>query len=80
MIRKITRGTSSMNDSSITIQCSITNIDKIIVILNGSPSSADKDSGLYLSSISTSNIVVKKGYSTNTSYQTKFSYQIIEFM
>ena len=99
MIRKITRGTSTASGSNVTISCSITDISKVIVLLDtdctyGSYTNSDTGGGaagggVYLVSISNSNIIVKgQGISTSgysgSNYITKgtvtFSYQIIEFM
>ena len=63
VIRKITRGTSSVN-GSVTINCSITDINKTIVLLNSDITHGYySDLGVagasvYLKSISNSNIVV----------------------
>ena len=80
MIRKITRGTSSVNGEK-TISCTITNPDKVIVILdvNGCITNADNyqtysaspsaSAGVYLSSITTSGITVKGfGFTTGDTY------------
>ena len=94
MIRKITRGISSANGDK-TISCSITNVDKVIVILNADISYYTNSSialsgcSIYLKSVSNSNIIVNaKAIARSGSYtndppgyvSTTFSYQIIEFM
>ena len=63
VIRKITRGTSSVN-GSVTINCSITDINKTIVLLNSDitygyySDLGAAGASVYLKSISNSNIVV----------------------
>ena len=80
IIRKITRGTNSCS-TSVSISCSITDTNKVIVILNCSSISSNLDSnrdygGLYLKSISNDRVVV----ATDVNRGCTFSYQIIEFM
>ena len=95
MIRKITRGTRSVNNTEVTISCTITDTGKVMVLLDvdGCVASTDNpgggSAGVYLVSVSNTGIVVKgygistSGYSSNTSVgrsSITFSYQIIEFM
>ena len=91
VIRKITRGVSSGN-GDVTISCSITDTDKVIVLLNadlnlykGSDKAYDSGGAVYLKSVSNSNIIVNakgldSGYYSYSTSETNFSYQIIEFM
>lgn len=104
VIRQITRGTASTN-GDLTISCNITNPDKVIVLLDvngtatgshaaksgGSTALGAGAGGVYLKSISTTNIVVSgkapsgnsptgSAYPTMTTTSITFSYQIIEFM
>ena len=80
IIRKITRGTSSAN-GDVTISCSITDTNKVIVLLDvdgtlssavsGSSSSYGTAAGagnVYLKSVSASNIVVSGHGITSTGY------------
>ena len=98
MIRKITRGTSSVN-GAVTIPCTITNPNKVIVLLdvdacynadfltgsNTGRGIGAGSAGVYLSSVTTSQITVSgSGFRSSsiaiTDYSINFSYQIIEFM
>lgn len=88
VIRKITRGTSSGN-GDVTINCSITNPDKVIVLLDvdihmnyESDYGEQGGSGIYLKSVSTSKIVVNVygSYTHSGWINRSFSYQIVEFM
>ena len=68
MIRKITRGTGTATSSGVTISCSISNVDKVMVILDAymgygtSSGNNVKNSaaggGVYLKSVSTTEIVI----------------------
>ena len=79
MIRNITRGiienTNFGAGTTVDIPCTITNVDKVIVLLNGSVGN-NYDSGVYLVDITTTGIEVTRV----TSIKTSFSYQIIEFV
>ena len=80
VIRKITRGVNSdisSTESDISISCSITNPDKVIVLLD-SAYGGDILRHIYLKSVSTTNIVIN-GY-ISSGNRKAFSYQIIEFM
>ena len=78
VIRQIIRGTVNI-DGVTTIDCSITDTSKVIVLLNGATKSYyEYDSGVYLISVSTSNIKISS-VSTNKN-TVNVSYQIIEFM
>ena len=96
VIRKITRGTSSVNGSK-TISCTITDTSKVLVILdvNGCIDQYRDSSytymaaaapGVYLTAVSTTGITVKgfgfyvSGYNEFDNTTIAFSYQIIEFM
>ena len=90
MIRKITRGVSTVNGEK-TISCTITNPNKVIVILNcdftiGTSSGGYSSSAgsIYLKSVSANNIIVCGYGAGNACYEKSnkvdFSYQIIEFM
>ena len=91
VIRKITRGTSS-GKGDVTISCSITDTNKVIVLLDADISYyKDSSIGLsgcsiYLKSVSNTNIIVNAKGPTNSSsnsYSTReitFSYQIIELI
>jgi hypothetical protein len=91
VIRKITRGTAR-GEGNITISCSITNPNKVIVLLNpdvtGGARGGFSYSGgaVYLQSVSNTNIIVYAAGATSDSsadFDTTsitFSYQIIEFM
>lgn len=72
VIRKITRGTSTVNNANKTISCSITDTSKVIVLLDVDAcytydiaNSGDEieasggSAGVYLVSVSTTGIVVK---------------------
>ena len=92
VIRKITRGTGTATTSGVAISCSITNVDKVIVLLNSDilmsydtwSSGAYFAAGgsVYLKSVSDTGItVIGKGPSdSGGSKSITFSYQIIEFM
>ena len=87
MIRKITRGTSSV-DGSKTIKCSITDTSKVIVILDIAPvfdsSSYSGDSSdailfnpsVYLKSVSTTGITVKGSSQTIENTLQGYFYEI----
>ena len=88
VIRKITRGTSSGN-GDVTINCSITDTNKVIVLLDvdihmdyDSNYGEQGGSGIYLKSVSTSKIVVNVygSYTYSGWIDRSFSYQIVEFM
>ena len=93
MIRKITRGTSTVSSTRV-ISCEITNPDKVIVILNQhftimstAQNTAIAGSGLYLISVSANSITIAGGgagrsdqYTLTDKGEVSFSYQIIEFM
>ena len=88
VIRKITRGTSSGN-GDVTINCSITDTNKVIVLLDvdihmdyESNYGEQGGSGIYLKSVSTSKIVVNVygSYTYSGWIDRSFSYQIVEFM
>ena len=75
VIRKITRGIAGARTGNrASIDCTITNTDKVVVILNGLLSAGTTTQYLYLDSVSTTKIEV------SCSDNTTFSYQIIEFM
>ena len=77
MIRKITRGTTNLLVSGTKITCSITDPNKVIVLLNFS-NLYDQNyngHGPYLISVSTTEVVVGSTNNNGT-----FSYQIIEFV
>lgn len=90
-IKQIIKGYASGN-GIITINCSITNPNKVIVLLDSGITGARKGEGanagggVYLRSVSTSSIqVCAEGASLNssgsyTSTAVSFSYQIIEYM
>ena len=81
MIRKITRGTSSIYSSSssniVDISYKISDPDKTIVLLNGGSIIYSECGAVYLYSITSSGIRVAK---TSAVTSVTFSYQIIEFM
>ena len=92
VLRKITRGTTS-GEGNITISCSITNPNKVIVLLDPSLTGGGRGSGfsysggaVYLQSVSNTNIIVYAVGATcdmSADFDTTsvtFSYQIIEFM
>lgn len=80
IIRQIIRGTKSISGANVTIKCSFTNIDKVIVLINDSPAETDMSCGVYLYKVTESEVMFQVNYSSASSYATKFSYQIIEFM
>lgn len=85
VIRKITRGTSTINGSnrSKEISCSITNIDKVIVLIDSSTYIGGEGwsgEGVYLYSVTSSKIKFCKTDYASSSDTVEFSYQIIEFM
>ena len=91
MIRKITRGTIDTKwDGQKTISCTITDPDKVIVLLNYAGTQIALGSGQFganpidicLYSVSTSNIILYRSSNAVTPYYSSYvySYQIIEFM
>ena len=91
MIRKITRGTiTSKWEEQKTISCTITNPDKVIVILDyagsyislGSGQTASNPIDICLYSVSKSNIILYRSSYAKDPYDGNYmySYQIIEFM
>ena len=82
MIRKITRGTSS-GKGDVTISCSITDTNKVIVLIDSSTYIGGEGwsgEGVYLYSVTSSKIKFYKADYMSTSDTVEFSYQIIEFM
>ncbi|MCQ2559186.1 MAG: hypothetical protein MJ157_00495 [Clostridia bacterium] len=80
VVRRIQRGTSTMNSSNgvtINFSTTLTNPDKCLVLLDGGfvPKETYNANLLYLDSLTAGSMLVK-GYS-NTSYT--FSWQVIEF-
>ncbi len=80
VVRRIQRGTATMNNSNgatINFPTALTSLDKCLVLLDGGfvPKGTYDAKLLYLDSLTTSSMVAK-GYS-NTSYT--FSWQVIEF-
>ena len=65
MIRKITRGTARGLREDVTIDCNITNPDKVIVLLNVGGTTRTSFYTAYLVSVSTTNIVVNTAYTAD---------------
>ena len=82
IIRSITRGTKTkVSSETVTISCSITDTSKAVVLLNVAATEIDYPTGIYLKSVSNSDIVIGFNHGINSKYYTvTISYQIIEFM
>ena len=81
VIRKITRGTANARSGNkASISCTITNVDKVIVILDVSTTTSSYSTSAYLSSVSNTVVEVYVVNASTATGSITFSYQIIEFM